>query len=306
MGRMFDAFDQARTRRGTPETFAPSLHTVWPDEAGAPGGADEEEMPFIEVGGPRGPATGAVAIALPLPAAPPLLKMPLVEVGPRLMSIRFRPLAPSVQPLTRVARELVALHQPEHAISGQYRELAASLLAQAPATQPRVLLFTSSGTGVGTTTVVLNAAITLAKQGKLKVIVVDAHLRRPAVGDRLGLSAGPGLREVLAGRMPAEEAVQVTALPGLAALTAGEAEGVAAARLAGETMRSVLGHLRDHFDLVLVDGPRWDGRPELVALGCACDAVYLCLPEAEQAADETMQVLIEQGAPLRGCILTSR
>ena len=59
--------------------------------------------------------------------------------------------------------------------------------------------------------------------------------------------------------------------------------------------------MRQRFDLALVDGPRWDGRPEVVALGCACDAVYLCLPEAEQDTPETvelLQVIPEQGA---GC-----
>jgi len=61
--------------------------------------------------------------------------------------------------------------------------------------------------------------------------------------------------------------------------------------------------------MVLVDGPRWDGRPEVVALGCACDAVCLCMPEAEQHRPETtdlLQIIPEQGAILCGCVLTSR
>jgi Mrp family chromosome partitioning ATPase len=202
-----------------------------------------------------------------------------------------------------LAPELVAFHQPEHAISGQYRELASCLLAQPPAAQPQVLLFTSNGTGVGTTTVLLNSAITLARQNLRRVVVVDANLRRAALAQRLGLASGPGLREVLAGRLPVEEALQPSVLPGLVALTAGEMEGVALARLAGESMRSVLAHLREEHDLVLVDGPRWDGRPEVVALGCACDAVYLCLPEADLETADTsdlLQVIAEQGASVRG------
>jgi hypothetical protein len=74
-------------------------------------------------------------------------------------------------------------------------------------------------------------------------------------------------------------------------------------------MRSLLRHLREQFDLVLVDGPCWDGRPEVVALGCACDAVFLCLPESDQDTPETadlLQVIPEQGAALCGCVLTTR
>ena len=66
---------------------------------------------------------------------------------------------------------------------------------------------------------------------------------------------------------------------------------------------------REQYDLVLVDAAPWDGRPEIVALACACDGVYLCLPEKDQETPETanlLQVIPEQGAPLRGCILTSR
>jgi len=140
-------------------------------------------------------------------------------------------------------------------------------------------------------------------------VVVDAHLRRAAIAARLGLGEAPGLREVLAGRLPLEAALRPTGLPGLSALTAGAVDAAPSTRLVGEAMRSILRLLREQFDLVLVDGPPWDGRPEVVALGCACDAVYLCLPEAEQDAADTadlLQVIPEQGANLCGCVLTSR
>ena len=59
--------------------------------------------------------------------------------------------------------------------------------------------------------------------------------------------------------------------------------------------------------LVVVDGPSWDGRPEVVALALACDAVYLVLPDAEaesREADSLCQLIPEQGARLAGCILS--
>jgi Mrp family chromosome partitioning ATPase len=312
MGRMFDAFQQAGSRRAPATSAAPVLPTIWPEDEAEPSAAPDEEMPFIEVGGPRAPAEAAVPIPAPvLPVVPSVVRT-TVGVETRLMSVRFRPLpaeSPALRSVSRFSPELVAFHQPDHAISEQYRDLATNVLMQLPTEQPRVLLFTSNKNGAGTTTVLLNTAITLAKQNRRRVVVVDAHLRRPALSERLGLAAGPGLRDVLSGLMPAEEVVQVTALPGFAALTAGEAIGVAPARLAGESMRSVLWHLRERYDLVLVDGPCWDGRPEVVALGCACDSVYLCVPEADQETVQTgelLQVITEQGASLRGCILTSR
>ena len=67
--------------------------------------------------------------------------------------------------------------------------------------------------------------------------------------------------------------------------------------------------MRERFDLVLVDAPCWDGRPEMVALGSLCDLVYVVLPEAESATPATdawIRTLPQQGARLRGCIVTQR
>jgi Mrp family chromosome partitioning ATPase len=72
-------------------------------------------------------------------------------------------------------------------------------------------------------------------------------------------------------------------------------------------MRSLLGQLRQRFELVLVDGPRWDGRADATVPGTACDGVFLVL--AEQEADtppvhDLVRAMAEQGARLAGCILT--
>jgi Mrp family chromosome partitioning ATPase len=318
MGKMMDALHQGRSRRNPAGPGATKLAALWPEEEGEAGAASgEEEMPFIEVGGPHEPGEKVLPVAPPALTlkpqdSPPLLTAPPVVSVDGLMTVRFQPLpvtrmTPTV--LAQFAAELIAFHQPDHAISSQYRDLATCLMAQTPMKQPHVLLFTGSAPGTGTTTVLLNTAITLARQNLRRVVVVDAHLRRAAVAGRLGLSEAPGLRDVLNGRLPVEEAVRATSLPGLMALTAGTADGVPSARLAGSAMRSLLKKLQEQYDLVLIDAPHWDGRPEIVALGCACDAVYLCLSETEENAPETaelLQVIPEQGAALRGCILTSR
>ena len=299
MGKMLESLKRARERRGQVGQ-APALHAVWP-EAKIEDETSEEEMPFIEVGGPRTPAD-----------APALKLVPPPATAPKLMTVAFRPLPAehaSGYGLCAFAPELIAYHQPHHSLSGQYRVLVDGLLAALPAEQARVLLFSASAAGVGTTTVLLNAAITLARQTERRVAVVDAHLRRPALAGRLGLAEKPGLREVLGGQLKLENALRTTGVANLSLLAAGDAEAASSVRLAGEGMRGVLRQLRERFDLVLVDGPRWDGRPEVVALGCACDAVYLCLPESEQDKPETvelLQVIPEQGAALCGCVLTSR
>jgi Mrp family chromosome partitioning ATPase len=202
----------------------------------------------------------------------------------------------------------VAYHRPDDPVSEEYRGLLKSLLGQLPGSRAVVVLLSGAAARAGTTTVVLNLAVTAARGGKLSVAVVDGDLRQPAVAERLGLPAAPGLQDVLAGSISLQRALQETGQANLHALTAGDARA-RGPRLASEAMRSVLRHLRGKFDLTLVDGMRWDGRPDLVALGAGCDAVYLvAAPEKAQTPEvsELLQVVPQQGAPLRGCILVRR
>jgi Mrp family chromosome partitioning ATPase len=167
-----------------------------------------------------------------------------------------------------------------------------------------VLLFTAVRPEVGSTTALLNVAITAARQ--CQVVVVDANLRRPGVAGKLGLADAPGLAEVLAGECPLDEAVRETAVEQLAALTAGAPAPFLADVAA---VRALVQELRERFDLVLVDGPRWAGTSGCEALAEMCDAAFLVVPgdEADSPpASELVRDLPARQVPLAGCVLTSR
>src|SRR5262249_24110187 len=140
-------------------------------------------------------------------------------------TVQFRPwgLSPPSLP-ARMAPELITFHQPEHSVSAQYRLLLQGLLGHLPSSHGQVLLFTSPAPWTGTTTVLLNLAVTAARQDGRRVAAVDANLRRPALSSRLGIASYPGLRDVLAGSVPLARALQDTAQPNLWALSAGRAE----------------------------------------------------------------------------------
>src|SRR5262249_34937438 len=140
---------------------------------------------------------------------------------------------------SRFAPELVAYHAPDLPAGERYRELLAALLSAAgvlPGDRCPVLLFTTAEPGAGATTVQLNVAITAARQGRRRVVVVAATLARPAVAERLGLPTVPGLREVLAGSAALEQALQPTEQANLRALTAGLAVSGPGTRYVAETM----------------------------------------------------------------------
>jgi Mrp family chromosome partitioning ATPase len=323
MGRMLEAFKLTDPQRPPTAEEPTQPQLAWPTpEPALPEDVESgEEVPFIEVGGPRstteasprvlaasGKATAKTTVQGPRlrPVALPTLGDTLV----RVMTVVFRRLPEELVPASpahrRFAPELIAFHRSEHPVSEQYRSLAGSIAAQLSAGRSQVVLFTALTPEAGTTTVLLNTAITYARQGGLRVAVVDANLRRPAIARRLGLPEAPGLGDFLAGTATLAQAMQETGQPNLLALTAGTAP---VQRPLGDAVRPALRQLRERFDLVLVDAPCWDGRPEMVALSSACDVVYLVLPDAEADTPDTqawLHLLPQQGTPLRGCIVTQR
>ncbi|MCI0457436.1 MAG: CpsD/CapB family tyrosine-protein kinase [Gemmataceae bacterium] len=328
MARILEALRRADPRRSQVADILPAPRPYRPESETTPEATAEEEIPFIEVGGPARVLAASPTVlaatraseaspAIPLrhESVPPSLGAgkPTKATDVHLVHVAFRPVPAEPSPPEpapeRFALELVAYHHPDHPISEQYRVLLAGLEAALPVGQPHVLLFTAPAPGVGTTTVLLNLAISRARQGKSRIVLLDANLRRPAVAQRLGLPTAPGLRDVLAGTVSLPRALQETGLLNLQVLTAGNELGGGSAPLAGEAMRAVLRHLRERFPLVLVDAPCWDGRPEVVALGSACDAVYLVLPQAQAESaemNELLTVITQQGSHVRGCLLVQR
>jgi Mrp family chromosome partitioning ATPase len=209
----------------------------------------------------------------------------------------------------RFAPELIAFHEPDHPVSEQYRALLAGIEAQLPAGWPQVLLITAPAPRAGTTTVLLNLALTRSLEKGARVAAVDANLTRPAIADRLGLPVAPGLREILQGSISPQRALRQTGLNSFCALTAGQTSDADSTLLGGDPMRALVRYLRGRFDVVFVDAPCWDGHPELVALASLCDAVYLVLPQTASELPEVkdlVQMIPQQGGRLRGCIFTQR
>jgi Mrp family chromosome partitioning ATPase len=203
-----------------------------------------------------------------------------------------------------LAAEVIAYHQPDHAVSQQYRELLGTILDGVGKDCGRALLFTAVTPGAGTTTAVLNLAVCAATDRR-QVVVVDANLQRPALARRLGLAPGPGLQEVLAGTAALEQVVQQTAQEHLFALPAGA--GGRVALLGGVAGEWVLRWLRERYDVVLLDGSPWQAEGGLADLAARVDAVYLVLDDDQTnqpAVRAATRGLARLGARLSGLIVT--
>jgi len=146
---------------------------------------------------------------------------------------------------------LVAGLKPSSPAAEQYRSLR-SRISQA-AQSPRAIQITSPGHHDGKSITALNLALTMAQEFQRRVVVVDADLRRPTLHQLLGLPAGPGLVDLLTGRVSLAEALIELPEYHLTVLRAGGSYDHPAEMLGSAPMRRLMDTLRTEFDRIVID-----------------------------------------------------
>ena len=114
------------------------------------------------------------------------------------------------------------------------------------------IVVTSSVQGEGKTETSTNLAKVLAETGA-RVLLVDADLRRPQVGARLGLDDELGLSDVLTGRADLNDVL--LSVDDLSVLTAGTVPPNPSELLGSEAMAELLALVEAHFEYVILDAP---------------------------------------------------
>lgn len=121
------------------------------------------------------------------------------------------------------------------------------------------MLVTSAFPGDGKSTVAINLAVTAARYG-LKVVLVDADMRRGGIHYQFGLLREPGLSQYLVGQEQLKEIVRRTpnkdtGLAEFDVITCGRYPPICSELLASEQMRTLLRQLLNEYDLVVIDSP---------------------------------------------------
>lgn len=135
-----------------------------------------------------------------------------------------------------------------------FRAVRTNLLFSTAEEGGRCTMVTSTGPGEGKTLVATNIAVALAEAG-LRVILLDADMRKPRVHSVFSQPQGPGLSNVLVGQAKASEAVRTTTVPGLWLLPAGLKPPNPAELLGSTRFKDLLVAIRQHFDWVIIDTP---------------------------------------------------
>lgn len=206
------------------------------------------------------------------------------------------------------AVELITQARPQSQMAESYRALRTSLLLSNLGAPPKVIMVTSALPQEGKSTTSINCAIVLAQKG-VRVLLIDADLRRPSIHKTLGMGPRSGLSNVLTGSATLEDAItRSPVLPNLFILPAGTPPPNPAELLASAHMKEVLAELAGQYDHIVLDTPPTLSVTDAVVLSPRADAVILVIRSGQttkQALRRSRDVLMRVNAKVCGVLLNA-
>jgi succinoglycan biosynthesis transport protein ExoP len=212
------------------------------------------------------------------------LRLPSLGVVPDLSSrdalryaTRKLPHTPAQLPGSLAPEKEVApvlSHHPLSRVAEGYRTLRAAILLSRAGEPPRTILFTSGIFAEGKTVNLVNTAIAFA-QMNVRVLLVDADLRRPDCHRVLRMDRGLGLTDVLTSQREPIEVIRPTPITGLFLLSAGTLPPNPAELVGSQKMQETVTLLQQQYNYILIDSPPVMQVSDAVLLSTLVDGVVL-------------------------------
>ena len=203
--------------------------------------------------------------------------------------------------------KFLTLDDPNSRFAEGYRILCAKLNLTGRRDVARCITVLSGGPGEGKSTTTFNLGWVCAQSG-MRVLIIDADIRRPSMHRAAGLENTLGLGEFLAGQNSLDELVQATSIPNMEILTAGnlgpeDLGGFSRARFA-----SLLEICRNNYDVIMVDSPPVLGISDASVISQEVDVTLLLIQHRRyprNVSQRAKRVIEEVGGKLFGVILNN-
>jgi len=151
-----------------------------------------------------------------------------------------------------------------------------------------VLLVTGSSDGHGTSLVAANLAVALSRN-QPDVTLICADLENSAIPDMVGLSAGPGLTDMLADReLPGDGGRPVAMAPRLRVITPGSDAGMDADDLPQDAVERLVTSLGKTARWIVLEAPPMTSGPDVYTLAQVADAAVVVVEAPLARSDELL------------------
>lgn len=201
--------------------------------------------------------------------------------------------------------ELVTAHEPFDSQSEILRDLRTQLVLHWVDSEHKALVVASADPRDGRSYLAANLAVVFAQLGG-KTLLIDGDMRHPRQHRIFGQGNGPGLAQVLSGRLGAEAAVRVPYFDNLWLLSAGAAPPNPLELLSSPGFPRLLQEFRGQFSLILIDTPAAARGADARVIGARADgALVIARTDRTRAADldRVCRTLNAGGTPVIGTVL---
>lgn len=185
--------------------------------------------------------------------------------------------------------------EPGSSAADRYRLLRMRLRELKPKLKLKTLLVTSPSAEDGKSTTIINLATALAKNGKSRVLVIEADLYHPSLAKLVGVRAVKGLANNLEGSLGVFAGIRRLEPLGWYLLPAGQTSTTPTELLSNEKVSELVRKLALHFDWVLIDSPPAIPLADALLLKSCADATLLVA-----RAGRTPRMAIEKCVSLFG------
>lgn len=199
----------------------------------------------------------------------------------RITGLPVLGLVPKPKRISNKEMAMATVIKPSAPFSEAYRVLSANVRFTLARQHGKVLLVTSSSPNEGKTTTACNMACAYAQMG-VKVLLIDADLRKPAIAAKMRIYNKRGLSNFLG---EDEDLLQVTqqikGVNGLYVITSGSYAGDSMRMLSSDRMQFLVSQGEQKFDFVIIDSPPVGGFADTLILSSLVSSTLIVADESK-------------------------
>lgn len=168
-------------------------------------------------------------------------------------------------------------------IAEQFKNICTKMLLLREQDEKQIVTVTSAAAGDGKTFVATQLAKSLASLD-LKVLVLDMNLTNQSVENLFDAKTNYTLADVLKQQTSLQDAIQITAIPYLDILIAGELTQGISNLIAKNKLNHIFGELKKHYDFIIVDTTNTTNAIDAIPLMKMSDFTFYVVKSGAEAA----------------------
>jgi capsular exopolysaccharide synthesis family protein len=190
---------------------------------------------------------------------------------------------------------------PSSPVSEAYRILRINIEFSSIGREMKTIAVTSAHPAEGKTTTAIHLAVAYAQVG-MKVLLIDADMRKPSIHKGLGVPNHIGLSDVLVKKGSMNSEIADTAITNLSVMTSGAVPLNSSELLASKQFDLLLNEMKQAYDVILIDTPPALSAMDAKIVAAKCEGVLLVV-EYHKVKSDAARRLVEDLSSVKANLL---